>query len=198
MAERGPGSAQRKKKGAGLARGFATSGMTVRMALAAALHHSRGVELETNDRPRSINPKVVEELVIGLRMRRPLRGAAPVGAAPSEACSAAVLPLVAPRLAHEAKLDVRDVFSQRSKLRQWRDDEWQVVGLGNALLLEHGSPPRVRFVLDQEKTTKSVSISSSRGRLCAAIFSRLRQLQNVALESSRLFRRRTEGCSVRD
>ena len=88
-----------------------------------------------------------------------------MGGGPDRACSAASarkamasafrVTASGKRLAHEAKLDVREAFSQRSKLYQWRDDEWQVIGLGNAVLLEHGSPPRVRFVMGQEITMKT-------------------------------------------
>ena len=58
-------------------------------------------------------------------------------------CRATVWPLFvppppAPRLAHEAKPDVREVFSQRSKLFQ-RRDEWEEIGLGTAVLLESPS-----------------------------------------------------------
>ena len=62
-------------------------------------------------------------------------------------------PLFRATAAHEAKLDVRQVFSQRIQPFQWRD-EWEEIGFGTAVQL--GSSSQVRFVCGQDETMKIV------------------------------------------
>lgn len=49
------------------------------------------------------------------------------------------------------------LYSQRSKLYRFRDDEWKERGLGAAKLLKNKADGRVRFLLRQEKTGKVVA-----------------------------------------
>jgi len=50
-----------------------------------------------------------------------------------------------------------ELYSQRSKLYRFRENEWKERGLGDAKLLKHRESGRVRFVLRQEKTGKIVA-----------------------------------------
>jgi len=47
--------------------------------------------------------------------------------------------------------DEEELYSQRSKLYRFRDDEWKERGLGEAKLLKHKGSGKVRFVLRHEK-----------------------------------------------
>ena len=79
---------------------------------------------------------------------------------------------------------MREVFSQRSKLFQ-RRDEWEEIGLGTAVLLE--SPSQVRFVL---KIVCSIIVMGA-----------LRTVHSSRAgndEASRLCRWRTKSSAARD
>lgn len=49
------------------------------------------------------------------------------------------------------------LYSQRSKLYRFKDEEWKERGLGDAKLLQNKANGRVRFLLRQEKSGKVVS-----------------------------------------
>jgi len=49
------------------------------------------------------------------------------------------------------------LWSQRSKLYRFREDEWKERGLGEAKLLKNKANGRIRFLLRQEKTLKVVA-----------------------------------------